>query len=215
MEKKKVYYLETQEEGRIYFEKFYQIANYLKRDANELWSSYMEGEEPEIHSETKYTNFTISQDENFTGNRRKYFENLCEEAQLSYYDSSWSYGDEYLKERPSEGFMSHLVTKAFGLKNRIEYIDEYMFIVLPKKLCSVVIHLSDWERDSEDIGYYYMKHCFDNIIKSIKNSQKYPYIQSKVYYSFEPWEYIDRNGYVVKTHWSSHYSSTLEMDRLK
>lgn len=214
MEKKKQYYYETDQEN-YYFDKFWQLANFLKRDSNELWQSYMNGDEPEIHSVTRYTDFKIGDDESFTGNRRKYFEDFCQDAQLMVYDDTWAPGESYLKNIPSEKLVSELVKEAFGLKNRIEYIGKYIFIVLPRQYCSIVTKLNDYDMESEDIGYYYMKKTFDCVIKSIKNSKKYTYIQSKIFYEFEPWEYIDSHGYYVKTYWKDHYSSTLEKSRLK
>ncbi|MBO7692653.1 MAG: hypothetical protein J6W16_07455 [Methanobrevibacter sp.] len=214
MEKTKVYYVETTQDN-YYFEKFWQLANFLKRDSKELWDSYMQGNEPNIHTTTKYTNFKIDENENFSGNRRKYFEDFCEFAQGDVYDSTWICGEAYLKSIPDEKMLSYLITSAFGLKNRIEYIGNYIFIVLPKKYCSIVTKINDYDRDSEDIGYYYMKKTFDCVIKSIKNSKKYPTIQSMIFYDFEPWQYFDSTGRLITTSWYSHYSNSLEKSRLK
>ena len=212
MEKTTKYYIESHEDY-VYFDNFYKLANYLGRDKNELWSSYIAGDEQDIHSKTVYTNFTIKDGENFTGNRRRYFEDFCE-AEAGYVDDEPHIADYYLMNIPSPKLVMHLIKKAFGINNRIEYIKDYIFIVLPKNLCSIVTKINDYDRESGDIGYYYLKTIFDAIIKSKKNSAKYP-IQSKIFYAFEPWEYIDRNGYVVSIPWYKHYSTSLEMDRLK
>lgn len=212
MEKTTKYYILT-DEDYIYFDKFYQLANYLGRDSSELWQAYIRNEEPTIHSKTVYTDFVIKDNENFTGQRRRYFEDFCESEAKVFFDKP-QIADYYLINRPDPKFVTHLIKKAFGLNNRIEYIKDYIFIVLPKHLCSIVTKINDYDRESDEIGYYYLKTIFDAIIKSKKNSAKYP-IQSKIFYAFEPWSYINERGYVVNIPWYKHYSTSLEMERLK